>query len=200
LDQGLAIVDQAAGDPERVVELTTPDEGIGCEHGGAPLPHVLRLREPVQDGARFVDEPGADDMIGREIDQIPIVDAVMAAKVELIELAAPRLVGRLQGVLLGHDRQGTDAQLVNVAVEQRLDAGRRQRDELLGQREDRAHAHADESVAVAVFAFARLEVALDLAQFIVGLKGEQTVGEGAGGEGLPRLGLTCRHRLYRGRR
>ena len=55
------------------------------------------------------------------------------------------------------------------AFEQRFDPGGRQLDEFLRQREDLAHADADEHIAFAVLTFPALEIALDLAQFLIGL-------------------------------
>ena len=58
----------------------------------------------------------------------------------------------------------------------------------LGQREHVAHAHAEEHVALAVLALARAEVALDLAQLVVGLLvvqgGDEGLGRGTVGGGI----------------
>jgi hypothetical protein len=134
----------------------------------------------VEDGAGLVDEPWADDVPGGEVDEIPIVDAVVTAQIEVVEFLAALLGGGLQRILLGHHTERPDPGLVNVAVDELFDLLERHVGELPGEREDRAHANTDEFVPVAVLALAGLEVALDLAQFLVVLEGEQAPGEGLG--------------------
>ena len=67
-------------------------------------------------------------------------------------------------------------------LHQLFDLGGAHVDEGLGEREDVAHAHADECVAVGVLAFAGLEVALDLPQLVVGLEGLELIDEFPCGE------------------
>ena len=54
-------------------------------------------------------------------------------------------------------------------------------DELLGELEHRAHAHADEAVALAIVALAGFEIAPDLFQLDIGLVGPERGNEGVGG-------------------
>ena len=76
---------------DRLLFHDEPEAGV---EGGAALPHVLRFRELAEDRARLVGEVLADDGPGGEVDQVPVVDAVVAAEIEVEEFLAARL-GRL---------------------------------------------------------------------------------------------------------
>jgi hypothetical protein len=111
----------------------------------------------VEDVARLVEEVASDHVGGTEVDQIPVVDPVRAPQVQ-VEQLLPAYFGRLlAAALLVHDAQRPGPYLVDGAFEQFLDLFWRHVDELSGEREDLAHTHPDEHVALAVLTFAGLE-------------------------------------------
>src|SRR5918994_1407519 len=158
VDQILLVVEQHLGDPEGVVHIAVPDEEVGADDGGAAFPHVLGARQLVEDLARFVGQVAADDVRAGHVDQVPVVDPVRASQVEVEQLLPAAFWRPFASGLLVHDAEAAGAHLVDRALEQLLDLVRRHLDELLGEREDLPHAHADELVALAVLSLAQLEV------------------------------------------
>jgi hypothetical protein len=153
-----AVVEQHLGDPEGVVHVALPDEEVGADDGGAPFPHVLRARQLVEDVARFVGQVAADYVRAGHIDQVPVVDPVRAPHVEVEQFLLAAFRHPLAPDLLVHDAEAAGAHLVDRALEQLLDLVGGHPDELLGEREDLPHAHADELVALALLPLAQLEV------------------------------------------
>jgi hypothetical protein len=115
-----------------------------------------------------------------QVDEIPVVDAVVTHQIEIVELTPPHLAGFAGCRFLRHDRDGPSPRLVNVAFEELLDLCDRHVDMRLGEVEDGAHAHADEAIARAIVAGAGLEVAPYLFQFLVGLVRPECRDEGCG--------------------
>ena len=70
-----------------VVELAFADEELGRVDRRATLPEAPGSSELIELVARLVDEVGADHVPRREVDEIRVVDAVVAAQVELEQLA-----------------------------------------------------------------------------------------------------------------
>jgi hypothetical protein len=124
---------------------------------------------------------------GREVDEVPVVDPVDAASVQLVELTSALVGGPLATGLLVHDRQRTGAHLVDVAVEQVLDLARCHLDEVLREGEHVTHPHPHEHIALAVLPGPRLEVALDLVPLGIRPVGLQLFDE-------PGRGQLSRHR------
>lgn len=105
----------------RVVEVVLPDKRKCGEHGGAPLNRVLGLRQPVKDAPRLVEQVLAHDVDRAAADEVLGADPVVAADLEIEQLAAP-LGGSLPIARLPvHDRPGADLQRMMVALEQPLD-------------------------------------------------------------------------------
>nr|WP_040309269.1 hypothetical protein [Asticcacaulis biprosthecium] len=77
----------------------------------------------------------------RAIDQVPVVDAVVAARIE-IEQGMALIVGQLFARLDIHHRHGGHAHLVARIVEHGLDLVQRQRCKPFGHRKDRPDRHA----------------------------------------------------------
>ena len=97
----------------------------------------------------------ADDPDRAPVDEVPGVDPIVAADVQLEQLAAS-VVGRLLAARLPvHDADGPDANLVDRALQQPLDLSRLHVHELFGEREDLTHPDADEDIG-----FVGLEVPL----------------------------------------
>jgi len=140
--------------------------------------------------ARLVDQVAPDHLPGTQVDEVPVVDPVHAPQVELEELF-PSTIGRpLARRLLGHDLDAAGANLVDRTREQRLDLAERHLLELVAEREDLAHSHPNERVALAVLPISRLEIALDLRELdcrLVALEPLDVLSSGQGGRhGCPR--------------
>jgi len=71
VDQVVRVAQQRAGDGERVVVRAGLDVRKGREDGDAPIPDAGRSRQLSQDPTIPAAEVGADDVLGRQIDQIP---------------------------------------------------------------------------------------------------------------------------------
>src|SRR5690606_39052454 len=106
--QVLLVLEQQLCDGKRLVELTPTDETEGCEDGSAARPQALGPGKLEEDGAWPVDEPGADDMPGCEVNEIPVVDAVVTTQIEVVERLAALVCRRLQPILFGHYRYRGD--------------------------------------------------------------------------------------------
>jgi hypothetical protein len=158
VDQVVLVLEQHLGDLERVGHVALPDEVGGADDSGAALPHVPGARQPVQEIARLVEQVASDDVGGAEVDQVPIVDPVRAPQIQIEQLLPAAFRRLVAAALLVHDAQSTCPSLVDGAFEQLLDLFWRHVDELFGEREDLAHTHPDEHVALAVLTFAGFEV------------------------------------------
>jgi hypothetical protein len=147
----VVVSDQDFGDAEGVGGVTLANQVQGADDRRPPLPGIVRASEPVEDIPRSVSEIAADNLRSRDIEQIPVVDPIAASQVKAKQLLAALLARPLAPRLLVHDAEGAGPYLVDRALEQLLDLGRRHVDELLGEREHLAHAHAGELVALAAF-------------------------------------------------
>lgn len=88
-DQLVRIAGERLGEPKRVVELAPPDERVGTENRCPPLHRPRRLRQAVEDVPRLVDEVFAHDVDRAPVDEIPGIDAIVPADVEIEQLAPP---------------------------------------------------------------------------------------------------------------
>src|SRR5215207_4285974 len=154
-------MEQDLGELEGVVQVTGSYQRQRGEHGDTSFPPPRRVSQLVEDVTRLVQQVAADDLVGADVDQIPVVDAVGASQVELAELLASVVGGLAAGGLLAHDAEPTGPCLVDRAGQQLVDLVGWQVDELLGQPEHLAHAHADELLSCAVGALVGGEVAPD---------------------------------------
>ena len=139
VDEILVVGDQALRDPERVVDLPPPDEGVRAQDRGAPFHRSIGRRELVEDVPRLVVEVLADHPDRRSVDEVPRVDQVVPAQVELEELASSILRGLLATGLPVHDAHGGHAHDMALILEETLDLGGVHVHVLLGEREDPAH-------------------------------------------------------------
>ena len=144
LHERLGIVGERLGEGVRIVELASLQEREGRHERGAPLGPEIGCREPRQRRAVAVDQIAADDVTRGEVDEVPLVDAVVAAQVQLVELGSA-IAGRAAvRRRLAHDAARERAHLVRRLFEQRLELSDGQVECGLGELEHGAHAHADE--------------------------------------------------------
>jgi hypothetical protein len=94
LDEFVLVVHQGPGQPEGIVQVVSTDEVEHDEYRGAALPTVLRTGKIVKDLTRLVEHIPPHHIPRAEVNQVPVVDPVMPAQVELAELPA-QIVGRL---------------------------------------------------------------------------------------------------------
>ena len=139
----VGVIHQQLGDPERVIDVAATDECERAQDGGAALHRSVGSCQRVQHVPGTVPQVLTDDPDGAPVDKVPGVDAVVSSQIELEQLAAA-LFGRLPAPGLPvHDADRADPDLVDRAVEQSLDLGRCQVDELLREGEHVAHPDAD---------------------------------------------------------
>ena len=89
LHERLGIVGERLGERERVVDLAALQERERRHERRASLGPEPGCREPGERRAVAVEQIAADDVARREVDEVPLVDAVVAAQVEVVELGAP---------------------------------------------------------------------------------------------------------------
>jgi hypothetical protein len=97
--------------------------------------------------------------VGAEVDQVPVVDLVAASQVELVEPPAAALGCLVAAGPLAHAVEPTGPDLVDRTGEQLVELVGWQVNELLGQRDDVAHAHAEEHLSLLHERAARAAVA-----------------------------------------
>lgn len=172
LDRVFRVVQQDLDEAEGIGQIALADEVVGAGDGGAALPDVVGAGQLVEDIARFgeLEQVGSDHERGAEIAQIPGVDPVVAAHAEIVELRAASFGRLLAAGPLVHGADAADPDPVHRTLQQSLALRGRQVDELLGEGEDLAHGHAQELVALAVFAGTGRHVACVLFPLGVGLK------------------------------
>ena len=129
VDQVLLVPEQPLADPERVGEVAMTDEPVGRQDADSPLPEARGLRQPVERLAAPVLQVAADDLGGREVHQVPIVDVPGVGAVEVVDPLPRRAVALLE---LDQNDQGEQPLLVDLGVEQALDLGQWKGLELLG--------------------------------------------------------------------
>src|SRR5215218_6955528 len=165
VDQILVVLEQHAGDLERVGNVTLPYEVGGTNDGCAPFPYALGARQFVEYIARLIEQVAADHVWGTDIDQVPVVDLVRTPQIEIEQLLSARFWRSLAAGLFIHDAQAAGPHFVDGTLEQLLDLFGRHPDELFGKPEDPAHAHPHKLMALAILAFASLDVSLTLLRF-----------------------------------
>ena len=79
LHQVLRVIGQDVGDGERVVQVVLPDEEVRGHDRAPPLPPVGGSGKDVQRIAWLVGEVPTDHIRSGAIDQVPRVDAIVAA-------------------------------------------------------------------------------------------------------------------------
>src|SRR6185369_7082535 len=97
------IAEQQLGNLVGVVQLTLANKVRCADNRRASLPHVLRTRKFVKNPARLVEQVAADDMNGTDVNQIPVVDAVVSPEIEIVELFPLFRSGLPAARLLVHD-------------------------------------------------------------------------------------------------
>src|SRR5215813_6004172 len=161
----MVVVKQHFGDFKSISDGACSNKIVGADNGSAAFPHIFRSRQLVQNIARFIKQVAANDIWGATINQIPIVDSIVAPDIKIEQLLSALLAYFFATSLPIHNTNRAHPYLMNRAFEQFLDFDGRHFNELFGKREDLPHAHANELIAFAVLAGAGFEVALNLLQF-----------------------------------
>ncbi len=110
---------------------------VGRQDADPPFPQTRRLRQPVQRLATPVLQVAADDLRGREVHQVPVVDVPGVGEVEVVDSLPGGVVALLE--LGDQDHQGQQPLLVDFGVQEAFDLGERQTLELLGDLPDDRH-------------------------------------------------------------
>ena len=116
-----------------------------------------RLRQPVKRLAAPVLQVAADDLWGREVNQVPIVNLLGIGEVEVADSPPGGIVALVE--LADENDQGQQPFLVYVGVQQAFDLGEGQALEVLGDLAGHRNLDANEMVSLTVLAGARLEEA-----------------------------------------
>ena len=138
--QVLVVIDELLGNSICVVQLPAPDEGTRGKDRRPALHRPARPGQVVEDGTRLVDQVFANDVDHATVNQVPGIDQVMTAQVQLVELATPLGRGLTRACLEIHDAHRADPRFMLGALEQRLDLIELHVHVLAGQREDLPHA------------------------------------------------------------
>ena len=78
-------------DLERVVKVPEPDE-MECRQDANPaIPEPGRFGKPVERPAAFVRKIGPNDLRGRKVHQVPVVDELRIGEVEVVDSVVPNL-------------------------------------------------------------------------------------------------------------
>ena len=112
LHERLGVVRELLGERVRVVELAEPQEREGRDECGATLGPEAGCREPAERRTVAGNQVRADDITRGEVDEVPLVDAIVPAEVQLVQLGAPLLRRLPVGGRLAHDAAGERAHLV----------------------------------------------------------------------------------------
>ena len=158
VNEVVRVVQQTPGDPHRVVELVAADEVERGDDRDPSLPQVLRAREAVEPRPAALEKPCADDVLGRHVDEVPVVDPAGVVEVEVEDPPSRRLVAAAERV--DQNEQSDEPDLVLGRVKQRGGGVNRERAVSAGDRAQFRDAQAEEDVALAVFARAALEESL----------------------------------------
>ena len=64
---------------------------VGTDNGSAAFPYIFGARQLVQNIARLIEQIAADYIWGAAINQIPVVNAIMAPQIKIEQLFSTRL-------------------------------------------------------------------------------------------------------------
>ena len=103
---------------------------VGGHDADPPLPEARRLRQPVERLSAPVLQVAADDLRGRQVHQVPVVDVLGVGEVEVVDLLPGGVVALRE--LADQDHEGQQPLLVDFGVQKALDLGQRQVLEFLG--------------------------------------------------------------------
>jgi hypothetical protein len=97
------VVRKNLGNAKGVVETTAANEKPGAHDGGTPLVPAWTLGQQVERFPGLVPQISTYDMGGGAVDEIPGVNAVMPAQIQLAQVSTPIFGGRLLSRLEVHD-------------------------------------------------------------------------------------------------
>ena len=108
----------AVGQLEGEGGVALPDPVHGGDDGDALVPHPFRLSQAAQAvGVVRLESFAAEDLVSRQVDEVPVVDAVAVC---LVKVGHGGAHGRTFGsfIMLHKDQQAAEAHLVQGAFEQ----------------------------------------------------------------------------------
>jgi hypothetical protein len=88
VDEVMAIPKQRTTEAERIVEIAAPNEGKGRDHRHAATPQRRGRSQPVEEVARTVHEPLAEEGRGGQVHEIPVIESVECAEIEACDPCA----------------------------------------------------------------------------------------------------------------
>lgn len=157
------VIEQDLGDGEGVEGFGLLDVVEGGDHGDAAFPEDGGAGEFGEEGFVAAGEVVADEMLGTDVDQVPVVDAMGVFQIKVVEFF---LVGLIGGVIAGdEDEEGGEAEFVFGAVEEVFDFLKGEVGEFFGELALLGEGEAQEEVAFAVLAGAGFEEACGLRGF-----------------------------------
>ena len=154
-NQVVFVMEQQVGQREGVVEVAPSNPLPGGNDGDALFPQQLALSQPVEWGVVAVFEVGSHDLSGREVYQVPVVDAVGMGQVGFIQGCSPVVVGMLE--LFDHAQEGSHAQLVYRTVQQLHQFGEWCVAIALGNGAGGRYRYSDEDIVFAILPFSGFE-------------------------------------------
>jgi len=155
VNQVLGIRDKALCDLQRFVEFAFLDEVKGSHDGNPAFPQDLRPGQFIQRFAVPVIQVGAYDMLGRDVNKVPVVDILCVGQVQFVDLCL--FVGRASLVFFGENDQSEQAFFVYYGVELGLYIGYGQFSGFPGYPAYVRDPNTDEPVAFTIFTGAGLE-------------------------------------------
>jgi hypothetical protein len=155
VDQVLLIVQQQPGDAKSIAKFAALNEVAGGDHRDPAPPQGRRVRQPHEGSAAAGREVSADDLPGRAVDEIPVVDPGRVAEIEAVDRRPPS--GVRTRVLAGEDEERQRPRFVPLGGQQHGQFAKRQIAILPRELTKLADPEAEELVALAVFAWAGLE-------------------------------------------
>ena len=155
MDEVVLVPAQQPGNGERVFEISLADVVIRRDHRDAPLPHRFRSRQPSQHAAIARFEVRADDLRRRTIDQVPVVDRLRVAEIQLMDRLTRGRVGTR--VLPDHDEKRQQPFFVPWRLQQLDDILQRHVAVFARDRAKLRNGGAEKAIARAIFAGTGLE-------------------------------------------
>ena len=155
MNQIVIVGQQQVGDPERLVDLVLADEEVRCDDRDAPFPQRRGAREAAERRPGTGEQPRADDLCRRTVDEIPVVDEPGVRQIQPIELPPGRVGATFE--CLDHQHQGEQTLFVHRRREQLEDHGNAGIAALAAHRSQVRHRDADEDVTLRILAGAGLE-------------------------------------------
>src|SRR5215813_307601 len=118
MDQVVVVIEQHFRDLESVGDLALSYKIIGADNGGTAFPHIFRTRQHIQNIARFIEKVAANDVWSATINQIPIVDSIVASEIKIEQLLSALLACFFAASLPIHNTDRANPHFVDRVFEQ----------------------------------------------------------------------------------